>query len=149
MLPPEQPASTQAPLMSAATRVFESRNRDRESDIMPIQFWPERKLPPTALSPPSKITANSRNWWPAVPSHYGRNMEIKGLVAGSGPKVAQAQHGALIWRFLTKKSRTRACVSSPGPPVFALHVLAGGCLSTESGHHEAFARQDISLEPDS
>src|SRR5262249_43483072 len=45
MLPPEQPASTPAPLMSAATRVFESRNRDRESDIMPIQFWPERKLP--------------------------------------------------------------------------------------------------------
>jgi hypothetical protein len=71
-------------------------------------------------------------------------MEIKGLVAGSGPKVAQAQHGALIWRFLTERSRTRACVSTPRPASVHL-TLRNTYLLLLLGVHPCVCRGDTVL----
>src|SRR5262249_29344847 len=150
MLPPEQPASTPAPLMSAATRVFESRNRDRESDIMPIQFWPERKLPADRPFPSKQNYCEFKELVASctlpLRSEYGDQGVSRRFGTQSGTSATRGSHLA----FLDQEIPNARLCKHPRPASVRLIVLAGSPrrrMSLDRGRPTpSSARRKISKE---
>src|SRR6476620_928134 len=78
-------------MSAAASARLDKGHCKRTRDIMPFIAAGLQRPTPTGLPLPSEIAANSKNCAEALASHYGRNMEIKGLIKDWGPKAAQAQ----------------------------------------------------------